>query len=68
MLIKYIDGSTKVEVNGEFVDNGNGINMPTKLITNGPSEGWKRAVAAGEGSEISKVVVPDQVKKSKKKK
>ena len=66
LLVKYIDGSAKPELNGKFLDNGNGINMPGKLINDGPSEDWKRAVAEGKGGELSKVVVPDKVKKSKK--
>ena len=55
LMVKYIDGNVKGEENGEFVDNGNGKDIPGVIEQPGYTENWKRAVAADKG-EILKVV------------
>ena len=55
LMVKYIDGNVKGEENGQFVDNGNGKDIPGIIEQPGYSENWKRAVARDKG-EILKVV------------
>ena len=55
LMVKYIDGNVKGEENGKFIDNGNGKDIPGKILQPGYTENWKRAVAADKG-EILKVV------------
>ena len=55
LMVKYIDGNVKGEENGEFVDNGNGKDIPGVIEQPGYTDNWKRAVAADKG-EILKVV------------
>ena len=55
LMVKYIDGNVKGEENGEFVDNGNGKDIPGIIEQPGYSENWKRAVARDKG-EVLKVV------------
>jgi len=55
LLVKYIDGNTKLEDKNGFTDNGNGRNIPGKIEQLGYSEKWKRAVAADNG-EVLKVI------------
>ena len=50
LMVKYIDGNVKGEdENGKFIDNGNGKDIPGKILQPGYSEKWKRAVAADNG-------------------
>ena len=50
LMVKYIDGNIKGEdENGKFIDNGNGKDIPGKILQPGYSEKWKRAVAADNG-------------------
>ncbi len=67
LMVKYIDGNNKIEKDGKFVDNGNGRGIPASPEQSGYSEDWKRGAAATT-SEMGKVVVPDQVKATKKSK
>ena len=55
LMVKYIDGNVKGEENGQFVDNGNGKDIPGIIEQPGYSENWKRAVARDKG-DILKVV------------
>ena len=55
LMVKYIDGNVKGEENGQFVDNGNGKDIPGIIEQPGYSETWKRAVAQNNG-EVLKVV------------
>ena len=55
LMVKYIDGNIKGEENGQFVDNGNGKDIPGIIEQPGYSERWKRAVAHDNG-EVLKVV------------
>ena len=55
LLVKYVDGNVKVENEKGFVDNGNGRDIPEKILFPGYNEKWKRAVAADNG-EVLKVV------------
>ena len=55
LMVKYIDGNVKGEENGQFVDNGNGKDIPGIIEQPGYSERWKRAVAHDNG-EVLKVV------------
>ena len=56
LMVKYIDGNVKgQDENGDFVDNGNGKDIPGVIEMPGYSENWKRAVAADKG-EVLKVV------------
>ena len=55
LMVKYIDGNVKGEENGQFVDNGNGKDIPGIIEQPGYTENWKRAVALDKG-EILKVV------------
>ena len=55
LMVKFIDGNVKGEDENGFIDNGNGKDIPGKIIQPGYSEAWKRAVAADKG-EILKVV------------
>ena len=55
MMVKYIDGNVKGEDENGFIDNGNGKDIPGKIIQPGYSEKWKRAVAEDNG-EVLKVV------------
>jgi dipeptidase len=56
LMVKYIDGNVKgQDENGDFVDNGNGKDIPGVIEMPGYSEKWKRAVAADKG-EVLKVV------------
>ena len=55
LMVKYIDGNVKGEENGQFVDNGNGKDIPGIIEQPGYSERWKRAVAKDNG-ELLKVV------------
>lgn len=56
LLVKFIDGNVKGEDgNGNFVDNGNGKDIPGEIEQPGYSEKWKRAVAADKG-EVLKVI------------
>ena len=55
LMVKYIDGNVKGEDENGFIDNGNGKDIPGKIIQPGYSEKWKRAVAADNG-EVLKVV------------
>ena len=52
LLVKYIDGNVKQMKDGKFIDNGNGRNVPAKLIQPGYSEVWKRAVAETTGDRL----------------
>ena len=50
LMVKYIDGNVKGEdENGKFIDNGNGKDIPGKILQPGYSEKWKKAVAADNG-------------------
>ena len=56
LMVKYIDGNVKgQDENGDFVDNGNGKDIPGVIEMPGYSKNWKRAVAADKG-EVLKVV------------
>ena len=55
MMVKYIDGNVKGEDENGFIDNGNGKDIPGKILQPGYSERWKRAVAEDNG-EVLKVV------------
>lgn len=55
LMVKYIDGNVKGEDENGFIDNGNGKDIPGKILQPGYSEKWKRAVAADNG-EVLKVV------------
>ncbi len=55
LMVKYIDGNIKGEENGQFVDNGNGKDIPGVIEQPGYTETWKRAVALDNG-EVLKVV------------
>ncbi|MDY3979689.1 MAG: C69 family dipeptidase [Tidjanibacter sp.] len=56
LLVKFIDGNIKKQdADGNFIDNGNGRNIPEFPDQPGYSEKWKRAVAADNG-EVLKVV------------
>ena len=55
LMVKYIDGNVKGEDEKGFIDNGNGKDIPGKILQPGYTENWKRAVAADKG-EILKVV------------
>ena len=55
MMVKYIDGNVKGEDANGFIDNGNGKDIPGKILQPGYSERWKRAVAEDNG-EVLKVV------------
>ena len=52
LLVKYIDGNVKQMKDGKFIDNGNGRNVPARLIQPGYSEVWKRAVAETTGDRL----------------
>ena len=52
LLVKYIDGNVKQMKDGQFIDNGNGRNVPATLIQPGYSEMWKRAVAESTGKKL----------------
>ncbi len=52
LLVKYIDGNVKQMKDGEFLDNGNGRNVPAKLIQPGYTEKWKRAVVKDHGDVL----------------
>ncbi len=55
MMVKYIDGNVKGEDENGFIDNGNGKDIPGKILQPGYSERWKRAVVEDNG-EVLKVV------------
>ncbi len=55
LMVKYIDGNIKGEDDKGFIDNGNGKDIPGKILQPGYSGNWKRAVAADKG-EILRVV------------
>ena len=55
LMVKYIDGNIKGEDEKGFIDNGNGKDIPGKILQPGYSGKWKRAVAADNG-EVLKVV------------
>ena len=55
LMVKYIDGTIKGEDDKGFIDNGNGKDIPGKILQPGYSGNWKRAVAADKG-EILRVV------------
>lgn len=55
LLVKYIDGNVKGEDANGFIDNGNGRDIPGKILYPGYNEKWKRAVANDNG-EVLKVV------------
>lgn len=56
LLVKFVDGNVKGEDgNGNFVDNGNGVDIPGQIEQPGYNEKWKRAVAADKG-EVLKVI------------
>ncbi len=52
LLVKYIDGNEKQMKDGKFLDNGNGRNVPAKLIQKGYTEKWKRAVVKETGDKL----------------
>lgn len=55
LLVKFIDGNIKKEISeGQFMDNGQGFNIPAMPMQPGYSEAWKRMVAGDKWSEILK--------------
>ena len=55
LMVKYIDGNVKGEDKNDFIDNGNGKDIPGKIEQPGYSEKWKRAVAADNGKILEVV-------------
>lgn len=53
LMVKYIDGNVKKQdANGNFIDNGNGKNIPVMPDFPGYTEKWKRAVAEDNGEVL----------------
>jgi dipeptidase len=50
LLVKYIDGNIKKEVNGQFIDNGTGVAVSPDQP--GYSQAWKNAVAKDAGEKL----------------
>jgi len=55
LLVKYMDGNVKKEKDGQFLDNGNGKNIPASPNYPGYNEAWKKAVAGSTGDRLKVV-------------
>jgi hypothetical protein len=56
LMVKYIDGNTKGQnPDGTIIDNGYGVGIPGRIISNGYNEVWKEAVGKSKQAETLKV-------------